>query len=253
MQAMATDQINFGNSFGNRFGSRFGNEVSRHYGLFDTLAEETMGELMQLARVRTHEAGETLFCETDESNFVYLVLEGRVKLSVNSTGGRRLILGHATTGEIVGVASALCGRPQETTAEVVYTSKLGAIGRDNFMNFLLTHPNVYRVVCEELGRELNKACEQLRTVVLSSTAPQKLARLLLDFGKDGQVTEVGARFRFCMTHEELGECIGASRETVTRVMTTFKTRKLVMLNGSTLTIPNTMALEKFACARSAAI
>jgi CRP/FNR family transcriptional regulator len=54
-----------------------------------------------------------------------------------------------------------------------------------------------------------------------------------------------------MTHEELGECIGASRETVTRVMTTFKTKKLVMLNGSTLTIPNTMALENVACARVA--
>jgi CRP/FNR family transcriptional regulator len=101
-------------------------------------------------------------------------------------------------------------------------------------------------VTEELGREFNKACEQLRTVVLSTTAPQKLARLLLDWSKSGQTSDTGARFRFCMTHEELGECIGASRETVTRVMSTFKSRKLVMLNGSTLTIPNPSALERFA-------
>jgi CRP/FNR family cyclic AMP-dependent transcriptional regulator len=239
MATMSVEQVNIGT------------QVTRHGGLFDKLSADTMRELLRMAHVRTHEAGETLFSESDESDFVYIMLEGRVKLSVSSTGGRRLIVGHATVGEFVGVASLMCGRPQEMAAETVYTSKVGAIGRNNFLNFLLRHPDVYRVVSEELGREFNRACEQLRTVVLSTTAPQKLARLLLEWGKDGQVTESGARFRFCMTHEELGECIGASRETVTRVMTTFKTKKLVMLNGSTLTIPNTMALENVACARVA--
>src|SRR6266567_1130660 len=223
-------------------------QVSQHGGLFDKLSPETARALLSLAHTRTCEAGEVLFSEADPSDHVYMVLEGSVKLSVNSTGGRRLLLSIATNGEFVGVASLLCGKPQETTAETVYTSKLAIVGRSDFLNFLLRPSDVYRVVSEELGRELNKACEQLRTVVLSSSAPQKLARLLLDWSKNGQVTEVGARFRFCMTHEELGECIGASRETVTRVMTTFKSRKLVMLSGSTLTIPNTMALESFACA-----
>jgi CRP/FNR family transcriptional regulator, cyclic AMP receptor protein len=224
------------------------NQVTRHGGLFDKLTPETLRELLLMAHVQTREAGEVLFCEADEADYLYIVLEGTVKLSVNSNGGRRLIIGLATTGEFVGVASLLCGRPQEMTAETVYTSKLAVIGRNDFLNFLLRHPEAYRVVSEELGREYNKACEQLRTVVLSTSAPQKLARLLLDWSKGGQVTDTGARFRFCMTHEELGECIGTSRETVTRVMSTFKSRKLVMLNGSTLTIPNTRALENYACA-----
>ena len=221
-------------------------QVSRHGGLFDKLTPETLRELLQMAHTRTVEAGEVLFSESDQPDFVYMVLDGTVKLSVNSTGGRRLIIGLATTGEVVGVASLLCGKPQEMTAETVYTSKVAVIGRSDFMNFLLRHPDAYRVVSEELSREFNKACEQLRTVVLSSSAPQKLARLLLDWSKSGQVTDAGARIRFCMTHEELGECIGASRETVTRVMSTFKSRKLVMLNGSTLTIPNTSALAHYA-------
>jgi CRP/FNR family cyclic AMP-dependent transcriptional regulator len=221
-------------------------QVSRHGGLFDKLTSETLRELLQMAHTRAAEAGEVLFSESDQSDFVYIVLDGTVKLSVNSTGGRRLIIGLATTGEIVGVASLLCGKPQEMTAETVYTSKLAVIGRADFLNFLLRHPDAYRVVSEELSWEFNKACEQLRTVVLSSSAPQKLARLLLDWSKSGQVTDAGARIRFCMTHEELGECIGASRETVTRVMSTFKSRKLVMLNGSTLTIPNTRALATYA-------
>jgi CRP/FNR family cyclic AMP-dependent transcriptional regulator len=223
-------------------------QVIRRGGLFDKLGAETVRELLSVAHTRTNEAGEILFSEADAADHVYIVLDGTVKLSVNSTGGRRLIIGLATTGEILGVASLLCGRPQETTAETVYTTKLAVIARSDFMNFLFRHPDVYHVVSEELSREFNRACEQLRTVVLSSSAPQKLARLLLDWSKSGQTTDIGARFRFCMTHEELGEFIGASRETVTRVMSTFKSRKLVMLNGSTLTIPNKMALENYASA-----
>lgn len=222
--------------------------MSYRGGLFDKLSPETMRELLAVAHTRTYEPGEVVFSEADQPDYAYLLLEGTVKLSINSTGGRRLILGMATNGEVVGVASMLCNKPQETTVEAVYTSKIAVVAAQDFRNFLLRHPDAYGVVSEELGREFTKACEQLRTVVLSSSAPQKLARLLLDWSKSGQVTEMGARFRFCMTHEELGECIGASRETVTRVMTTFKSKKLVMLNGSVLTIPNPGALEHFACA-----
>lgn len=220
--------------------------VSRQGGLFDKLAPNVLRELFSMAHVRTYEAGEVLFTESDTPDHVYLVIEGKVKLSLNSTGGRRLILGLVSPGDLAGVASAICGKTQETTAEAVYTSTLAVIAREDFTNFLLRNPSVYRVVSEELSLELNKACEQLRTVVLMTNAPQKLARLLLDWSKEGQLTDQGMRFRFCMTHEELGECIGASRETVTRAMTTFRSKKLVMLNGSTLTISNAVALESFA-------
>ena len=83
-------------------------------------------------------------------------------------------------------------------------------------------------------------------VALSSSAPEKLARLLLDFSRNGQSTETGTRFRFCLTHEEIGEFIGASRETVTRTLSVFKTRRLVAFHGSTLTIPNKTALASYA-------
>jgi len=222
--------------------------MSYRGGLFDKLTPETMRELLAVAHMRTYEPGEVIFSEADQPDHAYLLLEGTVKLSINSTGGRRLILGMATNGEVVGLASMLCNKPQETTVEAVYTSKIAVVAAHDFRHFLLQHPDAYGVVSEELGREFTKACEQLRTVVLSSSAPQKLARLLLDWSKSGQVTETGARFRFCMTHEELGECIGASRETVTRVMTTFKSKNLVMLNGSVLTIPNPRALEHYASA-----
>jgi CRP/FNR family transcriptional regulator len=90
------------------------------------------------------------------------------------------------------------------------------------------------------------ACEQLRTVCLSSSVPEKLARLLLEWSENGQTTACGTRLRFSLTHEEIGEFIGASRETVTRTLSIFKNRRLVASQGSMLTIPNRTALENYA-------
>lgn len=191
-------------------------------------------------------AGRILFGERDNPAGVYLVLEGEVKLSINSSDGRRLILRLAKKGEILGLASTFSGKPYEITAETLYPCKLVHIGRAEFLGFLMRHPEAYQMLSEELGREFTLACEQLRTVGLSTSAPEKLARLLLEWSERGQTTESGTRFRFSLTHGEIGEFIGASRETVTRTLTIFKSRRLVMFNGSTLTIPSRGALETFA-------
>jgi CRP/FNR family transcriptional regulator len=169
-----------------------------------------------------------------------------VKLSMNSSDGRRLILRIARKGEVIGLASALTGKPFEMTAETIYSSKIAFISRRDFILFLAHHPDVYQLVTAELSLHYSMACEQLRTVGLASSAPAKLARLLLDWSSNGQHTEAGTRFRFSLTHEEIGECIGTSRETVTRTLGVFKTRRLVNFSGSTLTIPNLTALQSYA-------
>jgi len=187
-----------------------------------------------------------LFSEKDPAQGVFVVLEGEVKLSINSSDGRRLILRIAKRGEILGLDSALSGQASEMTAETLYPCKIARIARRDFLSFMARHPEAYKIVTEELGRQIGMACAQLRTVALSSSAPEKLARLLLDFSQNGHTTELGTRFRFSLTHEEIGEFIGTSRETVTRTLSAFKTRHLVDFKGSTLTIPSKTALASYA-------
>ena len=203
-------------------------------------------DLLSLATASPYPAGHVLFAEKEPPRGVYVVLEGDVKLSINSSDGHRLSLRIARKGEILGLSSTLSGSPYEVTAELLYPSKIAPIGRREFLGFLMRHLEAYQTVSEELTREFTMACEQLRTVGLGCSAPEKLARLLLEWSKNGQPVESGARFRFPFTHEEVGEFIGASRETVTRTLTAFKNRRLVSFSGSTLTIPNTNALADFA-------
>jgi CRP/FNR family cyclic AMP-dependent transcriptional regulator len=214
--------------------------------LFKKLSPAALKDLMSLAASSSYPANLVVFSEKEESRGIYIVLEGEVKLSINSSEGRRLSLRIARKGEIIGLTSALSGCPQELTAETVYPTRLVLIGRREFLGFLTRHPEAYQVLSEELTREYMIACEQLRTVGLSSSAPEKLARLLLDWSENGQAVESGAKLRFSMTHEQIGEFIGASRETVTRTLSVFKSRRLVAFHGSTMTIPSKTALANYA-------
>lgn len=213
---------------------------------FDKLTPEALEDFASMAYPSSYPANVILFSETEQPQRVFVVLDGEVKISINSSDGKRLILSIAKKGDVVGIASALSGTPYGMTAETLYPSKLAPIGRHDFLSFLLRHPEAYQILTEELSRHYAMACEQLRTLGLSASAPEKLARLLLEWSENGQATESGMRFRFSLTHGEIGEFIGASRETVTRTLSAFRSRRLVMFHGASLTIPNRTALENFA-------
>jgi CRP/FNR family transcriptional regulator, cyclic AMP receptor protein len=215
-------------------------------GFCQKLSAAALAELTSLRPATHFEAGDMLFSERQQSGGVFLIREGLVRLSMNSSGGKRLSLRVARAGEVLGLTSALYGSRCETTAETLSQASIAHISGPEFEAFLGRHPEVYRLVVEEISAQYTMACDQLRTVGLSSTVPEKLARLLLEMSANGQMTPQGTRFRFILTHEQIGEFIGASRETVTRTLGTFKNRRLVNFNGSMLTIPNLRALESCA-------
>jgi len=213
---------------------------------FKKLSPSALRDLESMEFPTSYTPGMLLFSEKAKPQGIFILLSGEVKLSINSSDGKRLILSIAKAGEVLGLSSALSGLPSEMTAEVLYPSKIAVIERTQFLSFMSRHPEAYQTVTEELSLQYKTACEQLRTVGLSASAPEKLARLLLEWSDNGQKTESGSRCRFSLTHEEIGEFIGTSRETVTRTLTSFKNRRLVSFQGSTVTIPSRTALESLA-------
>jgi CRP/FNR family cyclic AMP-dependent transcriptional regulator len=213
---------------------------------FKKLSPAALSDLESMEFPTLYQPGMLLFSEKSIPAGIFIVVSGEVKLSINSSEGKRLILSIAKAGEVLGLSSVLSALPSEMTAEVLYPSRIAIIERNQFLAFMGRHPEVYQVVTQELSQQYKVACEQLRTVALSGSAPEKLARLLLEWSQNGQKTEAGMRFRFSLTHEEIGEFIGASRETVTRTLSTFKSRRLVAFHGSILEIPSRVALENLA-------
>jgi CRP/FNR family transcriptional regulator len=214
---------------------------------FKALPAAALADLEPLLAPSNYPSNVVLFTETQPASGVYVVLDGEVKLSVNSSDGRRLSSHIAKAGEVLGLSSTLTGGEYEMTADTLYPSRIAHISRQVFLQFLVQHPDVYPIVIREVSRSFNLACDQLRMVGLSTSVPERLAHLLLVWSSEsGQKPERAAHCRLSLTHEEIGEFIGASRETVTRTLSIFKNRHLVAQHGCTLTIPSRMALESYA-------
>lgn len=214
---------------------------------FTSLPASALADIEALIFPSAYPAHTVLFSESQPSSGIVVVIEGEVRLSINSAEGRRLSFRIAKAGEVLGLSATVSGTAYEMTAETLYPAKLAQVTRQAFLQFLARHPEAYQTVAREMIRTFNVACEQLRMVGLSTSAPERLARLLIGWSESSARNEAGARCRLSLTHEEIGEFIGASRETVTRTLSAFKHRRLVSQNGATLTIPNPDALEMFAC------
>ena len=214
---------------------------------FKSMPAEALADFERLLAPSAFPTGVVIFSETQPCSGIYVVLEGEVKLSINSADGRRLSFRIAKAGEVLGLSSALSGGAYEMTADTLYPARIAHISQHVFLQFLSRHPAVYQSVAREMVRTYHAACEQLRMVGLSASVPERLARLLLVWSDEpDQIPERPARCRLSLTHEQIGEFIGASRETVTRTLSIFKNHHLVAQHGCTLTIPSRVALESYA-------
>jgi len=190
--------------------------------------------------------GAVLFLEGQPPRGIFVVCKGRVKLSVRCSEGRTIILRIVGPGNVLGLNATVSGTPYESTAETLEPCEVNFVRREGFLGFLRQHGEASLRAAQQLSADYSRACEQIRTLGLAHSAPQKLARFLLDWSQKGQETKHGTRVRLTLKHEEIGQIIGTTRETVTRTLAEFKGRKLITLHGSSLVIENRPALENCA-------
>ncbi len=215
-------------------------------GFFCQLSTSTMRDLDSIKSSSAYPAGAVLFLEKQMPRGVFILCEGQVKLTISSSEGKILILRIAKAGEVLGLMATLSGKPYEVTAETIHPCHVAFVRRDDFLHFSSQHPDVYQGVVGQLTALYGAACEQLRMVGLALSAPEKLARLLLDWLATSEPRATGAEVKLSLTHEEIAEFIGSSRETVTRTFSEFRNQHIATLHGSTLMISNRAALETLA-------
>ena len=215
-------------------------------GLMAGLSADALSVLRLIGTQLHYPSKRVLISEEEIPGSILLLLEGRVKLSINSADGRRLIIGVDKPGDILGLTFAVSGSPYLVTAEAQFPCRILSIPRLSFLEFLMRYPVASRNAARQLSCEYKRTYEQLGTLGLTLTAPAKLARLLLDWCTEGEHTIRGIRIHCSLTHGEIGECIGLSRETISRSLNEFKNKGLVEQHGSTLIVPSRSALAIFA-------
>jgi len=191
--------------------------------------------------------GAVLFVEGQSPRGIFVLCKGRVKLSICSTDGKTLILKIAEPGEVLGLSASVSGKPYELTAETVDPCQVNFVKREDFLRFLRENADACLRVAEQLSEKYNSACREIRSLGLSHSAAEKLAKLLLEWSaKNGEAAKAEPRVKLALTHEEIAQMIGTSRETVTRLFADLKKRQIVQAKGSTLLIRNKAALKAMA-------
>lgn len=211
--------------------------------LFCNLAPPAVEALSAITSAAVYPKGATLFVEGQSPRGVFILCAGKVKLSTSSADGKTLILRISEPGEVLGLPATVTGKPYELTADVIEPAQANFISREHFLEFLREHGEAALRVAQQLGETYHTAIAEMRTIGLSRSVGEKLARFLLELAAHHEKGKGEIKFTLTLTHEEIAQMIGASRETVTRLFGDFKRKQLLQVHGSTIIINDKAALE----------
>jgi CRP/FNR family cyclic AMP-dependent transcriptional regulator len=210
---------------------------------FCDLPPAVVEALEREAITTTYPTGAVLFAEGQAARGVFIVRRGRVKLSICGSDGRTLILRMVETGCPLGVASVVSGRQYEATAETQEPSEISFLRPCDLLRIMRLHGEFALWVTQHISQDYASTCREIRDLILSDSASEKLARLLVGWLDQNTESRDPSQMKMSLTHEEIGQMIGTSRETVSRLFAGFKKQHLIEQSGSTLVIPNRVALE----------
>ncbi len=205
-------------------------------------AVETLANYDPIGSLRAVPHGTVLFREGDPGSQVLLIRSGQVKLSCMSMSGKVLNIKLATPGDVLGLSAALSGANHETAAEAVGSTLLNAIPSEEFLRFLNRNPEGALHAAQKLSEDYRLALQGARRLALSSVTG-RIAGILLDWGRASGGDNTHMRFIMSMSHGQLAEFVGTSRETVTRILAEFQKNKTIEIHGATIHIllPHKMA------------
>jgi CRP/FNR family cyclic AMP-dependent transcriptional regulator len=212
--------------------------------MFCNLSEDALRDFNALGVQFSASHGSVLFREGDPALHVTVLCSGQVKLSCSSAEGKTLILKIAMGGDILGLSSVISGTVNEVTAEVVESSLVKIIPKDGFLRFLNSHGQASLHAAHTLSDQYRTAFFDARRLALSTSVRARLASVLLDWGRAAACGRPVMRFHMTLTHEELANMAGTSRETVTRTLGNLQREHLIQIRGSAITIPDPLKLEQ---------
>ncbi|MFQ5597467.1 MAG: Crp/Fnr family transcriptional regulator [Nitrospiria bacterium] len=212
--------------------------------LFKEMTSEEIGELDRATRMESVRKKTPIFFPGDPSQQVYLLKEGRVKISRISEEGREVTIALLEPGQIFGELEVLGDSPRDTLAEALDDSKICVVSKDIFLSMIRRKPAISFRLTKLIGFRMQKIESRVEDLVFRDV-PARLAHLLLDLARDyGRDTTHGVCLQIKITHQEIANLIGSIRETVSAVLGDFKRDGWISFEGRQMTLLRPDLLQK---------
>lgn len=215
-------------------------------GFFCQLADAALENFDRISFASVYPAGAILHTEGQKPRGMFLICRGKVKLSVTSGSGKTIITRIAVEGDVLGVSNLIRDAVYGSTAETLESTQIRFVRKDDFLRFIEDHSEGCLHAVQQTARELEASERRVRALGLSRTAGERLGLLILEWRAERERKGLDVdRIPFLMTHRELAQLIGATRETATRLIGELKSRGVIEVRGSNLIVRDLPALEEY--------
>ncbi len=204
--------------------------------LFANLPDEDLRALMAVARKRTFRAGEVIFHREDVGQVLYVLKEGKVNICLMSPEGQAISLVVLGKGDFFGELAILDGLPRSTDAIALERVECYTIQRSDIRNAIMKSPKLAIQVLEILCWRLRKTDDKVEDLVVLDVYG-RVAKKLLDLAHEhGVNTEDGTRIDLRLTQQDLASMVGASRESVNKVLGYFTDKGYISSDKHKITL-----------------
>ena len=199
--------------------------------------------IMQLAKIAHFRKGQAIFSKADLGNQLFIVAAGRVKIHIISPGRKQKTLAYLAKGDFFGEMSLLDGKVRSASATAADDSRLLVISKNDFKKLIAQDPHFAFVIMRTLAQRLRKADEEVENLLFKNLLG-RLAKVLLDLTAHARPADGGATVPLTLTHQELADLVGTSREPLTRALGLLKRRGLVEYGGGRIQVVNIEKLRQ---------
>jgi CRP-like cAMP-binding protein len=211
-------------------------ELLRNVPIFSELTEPDVATLAKVATRRRYPKDTVVFFENEEGDFFFMILEGRIKVTILGDDGREIILSVLGSGDFFGEMALLDNEPRSATAIAIEESELLSLHRTDFQNVIADNRGIMAALIRILTARLRRANHQISTLALLDVYG-RVARVMLDMAREEGKRLKDGRIAFRRaTHQEIANRIGTTRETVTRMLKDLERHGLIRVEGKEIVL-----------------
>lgn len=199
----------------------------RTVSLFANLDNDELQEVLQVFKDQEFKKGDIILMEEDTGKYMYIVLDGRVKVSRLLPSGKEMILAFHEKGDYFGEMSLIDGGTTPATVTAMSPTFIAFVGRKEFTHVLLENPKINFALLTMLCQRCRDAWTQIEVLTFNNADARIRTALFHLCQRKGEKTSEGVRISLHLTHKEIADMTGISRETATRVLNNLQNQNVL--------------------------
>ena len=212
--------------------------------MLSRLSPDDRQALLEVGELRNYAKGEFIFRAGEAGNAVFLLLQGRIKIYQPSAAGKEAILWLCFAGELFGLAETARGEVRAVSAQASTDCETLRVRREQFMDFLESHPCTALTIVQVLSGRL-RGLGDIVVNLIGSDVRTRILKMALQLGaRCGVRGEDGLRLDIALTHQEIADMIGTTRQTVTTVLGQLEVEDLLKVRQHRMHLTNKLLARK---------